>query len=211
MKKQVLFVFMLFLAFSLPAMAQNKDPKMEARIQLARDKYAEGKDLVAQNEDKETPFNYATVVRKQNWPATGHAPRKRSSTTTKSGTKKSLTLRAMRFVWCATPITWPHATIMRSIFMTTMDGRCFIIRNTMKSTRIIRAKPSCGNIMMKRAKSSTPSTRPRIRMVRCRKSVRIATPKWWRAASLCCVLFPITSPISRRCLMQYITIPTNKL
>ena len=71
MKKQVLFVFMLFLAFSLPAMAQNKDPKMEARIQLARDKYAEGKDLVAQNEDKETPFNYATVVRKQNWPATG--------------------------------------------------------------------------------------------------------------------------------------------
>lgn len=71
MRKQLLLVFMLLLGFSMPTMAQNKNPKVEERIQLARQKYSEGKDLVAQNAGNNTPLNYTTVVRKQNWPATG--------------------------------------------------------------------------------------------------------------------------------------------
>lgn len=66
MKKQLLFL--LFLGFALPVLAQNK---AEDRIQLARKLYAEGKDKIAYNANKDTPYNYSTVVRKQNWPATG--------------------------------------------------------------------------------------------------------------------------------------------
>lgn len=67
MKKQLFFIVM-FLGFALPMFSQNK---VENRIQLARKLYAEGKDKIAFNADKDTPCNYATVVRKQNWPATG--------------------------------------------------------------------------------------------------------------------------------------------
>lgn len=66
MKKQLLFL--LFLGLVLPVLAQNK---AEDRIQLARKLYAEGKDKIAYNANKDTPYNFATVVRKQNWPATG--------------------------------------------------------------------------------------------------------------------------------------------
>ena len=67
MKKQLIFILM-FLGFVMPMQAQNK---VEDRIQLARKLYVEGKDKIAFNADKDTPYNYATVVRKQNWPATG--------------------------------------------------------------------------------------------------------------------------------------------
>ena len=67
MKKELFFILML-LGFALPTLAQNK---VEDRIQLARKLYAEGKDKIAYNANKDTPYNYATVVRKQNWPATG--------------------------------------------------------------------------------------------------------------------------------------------
>lgn len=71
MKRKLLFALMLLLGFSLSALAQNKDPKVEERIQLARTKYTEGKDLIANNAEKDKPSNYTTVVRKQNWPTTG--------------------------------------------------------------------------------------------------------------------------------------------
>lgn len=59
----------LLLCFALPMMAQNK--KEEARVQLAREKYAEGLANIAavkQYEADDIPaVNYTTVVRKQNW------------------------------------------------------------------------------------------------------------------------------------------------
>ena len=63
----------LLLCLVLPVMAQNK--KVEDRIQLARDKYAEGLSLISSNkqyeEDEIPALNYTTVVRKQNWAAVG--------------------------------------------------------------------------------------------------------------------------------------------
>ncbi len=63
----------LLLCFALPMMAQNK--KEEARVQLAREKYAEGLANIAavkQYEADEIPaVNYTTVVRKQNWAGAG--------------------------------------------------------------------------------------------------------------------------------------------
>ena len=71
MKRKLLFVLVLLLGSSLPALTQNKDLKVEERIQLARTKYTEGKDLIANNTEKDKPSNYTTMVRKQNWPTTG--------------------------------------------------------------------------------------------------------------------------------------------
>ena len=63
----------LLLCFALPMMAQNK--KEEARIQLAREKYAEGLGLISSNkqyeEDEIPAVNYTSVVRKQNWAGGG--------------------------------------------------------------------------------------------------------------------------------------------
>ena len=71
MKKLVAMA--LLLCFALPMMAQNK--KEEARVQLAREKYAEGLANIAavkQYEADEIPaVNYTTVVRKQNWAGAG--------------------------------------------------------------------------------------------------------------------------------------------
>ena len=71
MKKPVAVA--LLLCFALPMMAQNK--KEEARVQLAREKYAEGLANIAavkQYEADEIPaVNYTTVVRKQNWAGAG--------------------------------------------------------------------------------------------------------------------------------------------
>lgn len=63
----------LLLCFALSMMAQNK--KEEARVQLAREKYAEGLANIAsvkQYEADDIPaVNYTTVVRKQNWAGAG--------------------------------------------------------------------------------------------------------------------------------------------
>lgn len=63
----------LLLCFALSMMAQNK--KEEARVQLAREKYAEGLaniTSVKQYEADDIPaVNYTTVVRKQNWAGAG--------------------------------------------------------------------------------------------------------------------------------------------
>ena len=59
----------LLLCFALPMMAQNK--KEEERIQLAREKYAEGLALIAENSADQYPLNYTIVVRQQNWAAVG--------------------------------------------------------------------------------------------------------------------------------------------
>ena len=63
----------LLLCFALSMMAQNK--KEEARVQLAREKYAEGLANIAsvkQYESDDIPaVNYTTVVRKQNWAGAG--------------------------------------------------------------------------------------------------------------------------------------------
>lgn len=71
MKKQT--ILLLLLGLSLPIFAQNK--KEEARIQLAREKYAEGLANIAavkQYEADEIPaVNYTSVVRKQNWAGAG--------------------------------------------------------------------------------------------------------------------------------------------
>ena len=63
----------LLLCFALPMMAQNK--KEEDRVQLAREKYAEGQANIAavkQYEADDIPaVNYTTMVRKQNWAGAG--------------------------------------------------------------------------------------------------------------------------------------------
>lgn len=65
----------LLLCFALPMMAQNK--KVEDRIQLARDKYAEGLGLISSNKQYEADeipaVNYTSVVRKQNWAGGGQS------------------------------------------------------------------------------------------------------------------------------------------
>ena len=65
----------LLLCFALPMMAQNK--KEEDRIQLARDKYAEGLGLISSNKQYEADeipaVNYTSVVRKQNWAGGGQS------------------------------------------------------------------------------------------------------------------------------------------
>jgi hypothetical protein len=55
----------------MPTLAQNKNKKVEDRIQLAREKYAEGLTLIAENSADQYPLNYTIVVRKQNWAAVG--------------------------------------------------------------------------------------------------------------------------------------------
>ena len=69
MKKQALLMVVL-MCLSLPILAQN-NKKVDDRIQLAREKYAEGLTLIAENAEGEYPLNYAIVVRKQNWAAVG--------------------------------------------------------------------------------------------------------------------------------------------
>ena len=73
MKKQMIFVLALLLGFVMPALAQNK--KVEDRIQLAREKYAERLEHIAvvkEYEEDEIPaVNYTTIVRKQNWAGSG--------------------------------------------------------------------------------------------------------------------------------------------
>ena len=65
----------LLLCFALSMMAQNK--KEEDRIQLARDKYAEGLGLISSNKQYEADeipaVNYTSVVRKQNWAGGGQS------------------------------------------------------------------------------------------------------------------------------------------
>lgn len=65
----------LLLCFALPMMAQIKNE--EDRIQLARDKYAEGLGLVSSNKQYEADeipaVNYTSVVRKQNWAGGGQS------------------------------------------------------------------------------------------------------------------------------------------
>lgn len=73
MKKQTIVILLLF-GLIMPVVAQKKD-KVEARVQLARDRYAEGLEYIAgvkQYEKDDIPdINYTTVVRKQNWSGSG--------------------------------------------------------------------------------------------------------------------------------------------
>ena len=65
---------LLLLGLVLPVTAQ-KNEKVEARVQLARDRYAEGLNAIAEQKAYEKDgipdINYTTVVRKQNWPGSG--------------------------------------------------------------------------------------------------------------------------------------------
>ena len=70
MKKQTIIILALLLGFAMPALAQNKNKKVEDRIQLAREKYADGLALIASNAEGEG-VGYTTVVREQMWAAIG--------------------------------------------------------------------------------------------------------------------------------------------
>lgn len=73
MKKQKILLLALLLGLVLPMMAQNK--KVEDRIQLAREKYADRLAQIAQikqyEEDEIPAVNYTSVTRKQNWAGGG--------------------------------------------------------------------------------------------------------------------------------------------
>jgi len=69
--KKHLMIFFVLLGLSLPMMGQNNDKIVEARVALAREKYAEGLALIAANAPDMYPHNYTSVVRHQNWAAVG--------------------------------------------------------------------------------------------------------------------------------------------
>ena len=69
--KQAIIILALLMGLAVPTMAQSKNKKVEDRIQLAREKYAEALENIAYQMDEGTPANYTTVVRKQNWAAVG--------------------------------------------------------------------------------------------------------------------------------------------
>ena len=69
MKNRTIIVLVLLMGIVMPVLAQNK--KVEDRIQLARDKYAEGLALIEANSGEQYPLNFTTVVREQNWAAIG--------------------------------------------------------------------------------------------------------------------------------------------
>lgn len=73
MKKQTILLLVMLLGLAMPILAQNK--KVEDRVQLAREKYADCLALISsvkQYEADEIPaVNYTTVVRKQNWAGSG--------------------------------------------------------------------------------------------------------------------------------------------
>ena len=72
MKRQTILLLMLLVGLAMPAMAQNKNKKVEDRILLAREKYADGLALIAANTiDDWSSLNYTSVVRHQNWAAVG--------------------------------------------------------------------------------------------------------------------------------------------
>jgi hypothetical protein len=72
MKKQVLIILVLLVGFAMPALAQKQ---VEARMQLARDRYSAGLENIAINKQYEADeipaVGYTTVVRKQNWAGSG--------------------------------------------------------------------------------------------------------------------------------------------
>lgn len=74
MKGKKLLFALLLLGLVLPVTAQKND-QVEARVQLARDRYAEGLNAIAEQKAYEKDgipdINYTTVVRKQNWPGSG--------------------------------------------------------------------------------------------------------------------------------------------
>lgn len=67
--KRFFLITLTVLGLVMPALAQDK--KTEERIQLAREKYAEALENIAFQLNEDTPANYTTVVRKQNWAAVG--------------------------------------------------------------------------------------------------------------------------------------------
>jgi hypothetical protein len=69
MKRLTFIILALLVAFAMPVLAQNKTKKVEDRIQLAREKYAEGLELVAA--DEEGFGGSTTIVRAQMWAAVG--------------------------------------------------------------------------------------------------------------------------------------------
>lgn len=68
MKKQSILLLVLFVCLAMPTLAQNKNKKVEDRIQLAREKYSEAMELINTSYEE---GNYTTVVRNQVWPAIG--------------------------------------------------------------------------------------------------------------------------------------------
>ena len=72
MKKQVLIIMVLLVGYAMPAVAQKQ---VEARMQMARDRYATGLENIAINKQYEADeipaVGYTTVVRKQNWAGSG--------------------------------------------------------------------------------------------------------------------------------------------
>ena len=71
MKKQAIIILALLVGFVTPALAQNNDQRVEGRVLLAREKYADGLALIAANAPDNYPLNYTSVVRHQNWAAVG--------------------------------------------------------------------------------------------------------------------------------------------
>ena len=72
MKKNIIIAMALLLGLALPSHAQKN---VEARVQLARERYAEGLDNIATNrayeKDDIPAINYTTVLRQHNWPGSG--------------------------------------------------------------------------------------------------------------------------------------------
>ena len=73
MKKQTVIMLLVLVGLALSSHAQNK--KEEARVQLARERYAAGLENIATNKayekDDIPAVNYTTVVRQHNWPGSG--------------------------------------------------------------------------------------------------------------------------------------------
>lgn len=74
MKKQIFVILALMMGLVAPVTAQN-NKKDDARIKLAREKYAEAMAKIASvkqyEEDNIPNVNYTTVVRQQNWAGSG--------------------------------------------------------------------------------------------------------------------------------------------
>ncbi|MBQ3710636.1 MAG: hypothetical protein II887_08030 [Bacteroidales bacterium] len=72
--RRKMLLFALLVTLVVPVWAQ-KNEKIEARVQLARDRYAVGLSNIATNKEYERDeipaVNYTTVVRKQNWAGSG--------------------------------------------------------------------------------------------------------------------------------------------
>jgi len=75
MKKPILIVLLLMLSVAMPVAAQKNDKNTKERVQIARDRYAQGLEKISDTKQYESDgipaVNYTSIVRKQNWAGAG--------------------------------------------------------------------------------------------------------------------------------------------